>query len=751
MLSAPSFAKSVFIYTLVFIAFTFFFFTDFYLHPGYFFNFTGDGIKNNSTYLFHVIHDTSWWHYMGMNYPYGENIIYTDCQPVIAQAVKALCIWFPGVKGYEMVLFNLSMFFTWWLGGIALLLLFTRMQLAVGWALLFASSIILMNPQINKLLCGHYGLSHPLLPFLFLWWHSLYTLEKNKWLNYLKITLLLSVMAFIHVYQLAYGLLVTGIFSCCFVFKWKEWSIRIFQLFKLISIQWFVPLLLVWMANYMAVYLTDRPEAPSRFFIDSATLYSVFLHPFSALGTAIYTFLGVNPDPNHEVHVYGGLLSLVYLLLFLTIFILSFFKIAKTYWFNRNTYQTALLVISVVSLCIAMGLPFAKTGLNHWYYYTGYFRQFRSIGRFAVVFYFAIHILGVSWLSQQWAKPFEGSKKWLLMSIFAGIMLADMFLFLEAIKFYPKKSEGFVQAPNEFKQLKLDKNNFQAIITNPFFHVGSENCMYFDKKDALRQSLQLSVQTGIPLVNSMLSRSSLHQTIKCSQLAQSLFKYPELLKQLPSNKPFILLESKGIGGESHFSLDRISARLPIIYESNTLVLKRLDLVQFEKEYNIMSDSVQKLLQKDIEFKRNKSSNIYPWVGEFKPLESYKVSFEMSKYAGSLLMISLRFKTRNIGSNCVLTQVDKHGETISTYAEFIGNWIEQIDENESMIRIPVYVASNAAILNVELINKEFDICYLVKKVLVQKVNSHHFYNDGKFWYYNNYKTNIKLSFQTEISR
>lgn len=737
MLSAPSFAKSVFIYTLVFIAFTFFFFTDFYLHPGYFFNFTGDGIKNNSTYLFHVIHDTSWWHHMGMNYPYGENIIYTDCQPVIAQAVKALCIWFPGVKGSEMVLFNVSMFFTWWLGGIALLLLFTRMQLPVGWALLFASSIILMNPQINKLLCGHYGLSHPLLPFLFLWWHSLIILKKNEWLNYLKITLLLSVMAFIHVYQLAYGLLVTGIFSCCYAFKWKGWGVRIFQLIKLIFLQWFVPLLLVWMANYLAVYLTDRPEAPSRFFIDSATLYSVFLHPFSVPGTAIYTFLGVNPDPNHEVHVYAGILSLVYLLLFLTIFILSLFKLAKTYWSNWNTYQTALLVISVVSLCIAMGLPFAKTGLNHWYYYTGYFRQFRSIGRFAVVFYFAIHILGVSWLGQQWAKSVKRSSKWLLMCVFAGVMLVDMFVFLGEIRFYPKKSEAFIHAPAEFKQCNLNKHNYQAIITNPFFHVGSENCMYFDKKDALRQSLQLSVQTGIPLVNSMLSRSSQYQTVRSVQLALPLIKMPLLLNEFPNKKPLILLESKGKVLSEHFSLDLISKDFPVIYENDEIILKRLDLSQFYILHQIIRDSIEREFIKYTRSSRYNSYNTNPYLFMVSKERSSKVVFNLNDSMGNSLILSLRYKTMNIGSICRITQLDKYEKVINSFDEYTGDWVEQIDDKETLIKIPVQTQTTTSKLIIELKNTEFDISYAIISVLVQKPNSQFFYKQGEHWFYNGY--------------
>src|SRR6187551_3104025 len=49
----------------------------------YLYEFSGDGLKNYYTLDYYVHHDKGW-HFSGMNYPYGENIIYTDNQPVLA-------------------------------------------------------------------------------------------------------------------------------------------------------------------------------------------------------------------------------------------------------------------------------------------------------------------------------------------------------------------------------------------------------------------------------------------------------------------------------------------------------------------------------------------------------------------------------------------------------------------------------------------------------------------------------------------
>jgi hypothetical protein len=153
-----------------------------------------------------------------------------------------------------------------------------------------------------------------------------------------------------------------------------------------------------------------------------------------------------------------------------------------------------------------------------------------------------------------------------------------MFFFLKAAAFYPKSDPEFLTVESKFiPGTNLLISDYQAIITNPFFHVGSENSMFFDKKDALKQSLQLSVQTGLPLINSMLSRNSLKQTIVCTQLAHPL--YTNCLKfyhYLPNKKPLLLLESKGYLGESNYNLNAISDWSNVVYENESICLKAVD-------------------------------------------------------------------------------------------------------------------------------------------------------------------------------
>ena len=49
---------------------------------------TPDTYKNYMTTAWHVAHDSDYVHYSGMNYPYGEHVLFTDNQPVISAAMQ---------------------------------------------------------------------------------------------------------------------------------------------------------------------------------------------------------------------------------------------------------------------------------------------------------------------------------------------------------------------------------------------------------------------------------------------------------------------------------------------------------------------------------------------------------------------------------------------------------------------------------------------------------------------------------------
>src|SRR4051812_35207730 len=51
---------------------------------------SGDGIKNYFTFIYHAKNDPGILNFEGMNYPFGEHIVYTDCQPILSTLLRYL-------------------------------------------------------------------------------------------------------------------------------------------------------------------------------------------------------------------------------------------------------------------------------------------------------------------------------------------------------------------------------------------------------------------------------------------------------------------------------------------------------------------------------------------------------------------------------------------------------------------------------------------------------------------------------------
>src|SRR5688572_29704496 len=74
----------------------------------------GDGIKNYFCYLYFIHYDQGT-HFTGMNYPFGENILFTDNMPALAWAIATLKTWFPGIVNYSLVLMHSTFLISYFL------------------------------------------------------------------------------------------------------------------------------------------------------------------------------------------------------------------------------------------------------------------------------------------------------------------------------------------------------------------------------------------------------------------------------------------------------------------------------------------------------------------------------------------------------------------------------------------------------------------------------------------------------------
>src|SRR5690606_12541756 len=124
----------------------------------YLFEDTGDGLKNYYTLAYYVEYDSGW-HFSGMNYPYGEHIIYTDNQPALARVLQWVDRHVTDLHGHVVGTLNILLLLGLYAGIVLTYALLRRWRVGRGWALTAAACIILLSPQLWRL-HGHYGLAY---------------------------------------------------------------------------------------------------------------------------------------------------------------------------------------------------------------------------------------------------------------------------------------------------------------------------------------------------------------------------------------------------------------------------------------------------------------------------------------------------------------------------------------------------------------------------------------------------------------
>src|SRR5690606_4976388 len=123
----------------------------------------GDAAKNYYTLLYHVLYGDGVW-FTGMNYPYGEHIVFTDAQPLLAMLFAYINDTIPV---NPLAIMNLCMVAGFFLGIVYVRKILLRFDVHPAPAIAAAVLIIIMSPQQFKL-AGHFSLAYfCVLPVVF--------------------------------------------------------------------------------------------------------------------------------------------------------------------------------------------------------------------------------------------------------------------------------------------------------------------------------------------------------------------------------------------------------------------------------------------------------------------------------------------------------------------------------------------------------------------------------------------------------
>ncbi len=519
-------------------------FTTLWQHPGdTLVSNGGDGIKNYYTPIWYSLHDSSA-HFTGMLYPYGDNYVFADAQPLLASAVQWYHSHVGALTGYQVVaVLNLAMVVSLVLCALFMYLLLRANNLPWVFALGVAVLITLMSPQIMRFQ-GHYGLSYAFAVPL-VWLLSHYTLTRKYYLLWAALLAVsLISLEFLHVYYL----FVCGMFAgllAAFGFllnlkQWRSYMLRAGAIVVAVGVSFMV--FQLWLASSSDV--ADRVAIPYGIGGYKANFQSLFLPSYKPL------IFGKNA--NWEGIAYVGFLGLP----IIGFFLFKFSGYVAKYRFRAigrlvlpAPLQTAVWP-SVIIMLFSTGFPIIL--LLDWL--PDGVKQFRSLGRFAWVFYYVYATLSAFTLYQLYR--YLGIKKARKVGTYILLMALciwgyEVQLFLRPIQKTIAENYKYGTAKDlltdiisaeDLSKHDLLNNKYQAIMPLPFFMAGSEKLGTNVDGGLFYRCIQTSFQLHLPMVGCNMSRTSLSQTAKVWQLfAAPTIERAYIADLNGDNRPFLLI------------------------------------------------------------------------------------------------------------------------------------------------------------------------------------------------------------------
>ncbi|MBK8502329.1 MAG: hypothetical protein IPL46_09020 [Saprospiraceae bacterium] len=115
-------------------------------HPnGFLFANSGDGLKNYFNLGYYLKYDNGL-RFSGVNYPYGENLLYTDTHPFYALLLNVIDNHLISIAANSVAIINLSILLGFVFGAVVIYLILIHYRLPVWYAILASLGIIFLSP-----------------------------------------------------------------------------------------------------------------------------------------------------------------------------------------------------------------------------------------------------------------------------------------------------------------------------------------------------------------------------------------------------------------------------------------------------------------------------------------------------------------------------------------------------------------------------------------------------------------------------
>ena len=553
-----------------------------------------DGYKGYMVMAYHARYDSTYTFYAGMNYPYREHVIPAATQPVVANTMRLLYRNGIDLTDEVFTVMHVLLLLAQMATALLLFLLFQQLKIPWAYAIPVALGLSFLAPQTERMV-AHFGLAHPwVLPGTFL---SLWFLEKGKrllpggrirlpWLPTLGLLLVISLASAIHFYYFA---IVAGPVTVYFFVSWwwnRSWPNAGRHLLHY-GVAVVLPLVLFMLWIESGQPADDRTARPWGFFFYRSEWESVFLSLqlpfFQWLDTQVVEIRRTQP----EGYAYVGAVAVLFSLFVVLRWLFGFWKRSILNFLPETPTERHFLYgvfwAGLLLLLFSFGLPFLWLGKEAWVLdLLGPLGQFRSIGRFAWVFYYAVNILAfvAVW---RWARRLAPGWKWSVLGTSVLLLAYEAIAFTNLRDLEPRTVWELNRPERAFTQIdSVDFTRYQAILPIPYYNIGSDN--YADSGDgfAVQKSLTIGYETGLPTTAAMLTRTSQRQAMLQMQLVGEPYRQPPILADYPSEKPLLLVWHEHMSDDHRRRYAHLIDSAQLIYHRPPLRLYELPINSFRK-------------------------------------------------------------------------------------------------------------------------------------------------------------------------
>lgn len=503
----------------------------------------GDGYKNYYTLAYFLKHDSGS-HFSGMNYPYGENVIFTDNQPAVAWALKFLCRLFPAFTNHIHAFLTWAIFASIVFTAVIICSILMELELSIIPAVLFAVCIAMLSPQLPRL-NAHFSLGYSFYIPLLLWLLIRYFKSDGALRYAALLCLLITFFTFIHIYYLAMALFFMLALALLVLLVNLKQAPQYFKFAGLLAVSAIAPFIILKLYLLFTDFVTDRPQNPWGYFDYCSTWCDIFLHDYSFTGEIAPRFVTV--IHHGEGMGYIGLAATVMLLAGLFILMVKI-RSAKEL-LKRLGPVSFFMLPAIAVLMFAMAIPFKWPGFRGAYNHLPLaMKQFRAAGRFNWIFYYTATITA-SVIYYNIYLYILGRRRWLAY-LFMALICTVWFIEVNMISVRYRKefdnNGGMLDEQSQQHELlgALSRagrsvDDFQAIIAFPFFLNGSEK-IYLESPSSF-DAMLASLCTGLPVAHGSMSRTSLSQTLKMANLLSSALIHKDVIELYNNKKPLLLL------------------------------------------------------------------------------------------------------------------------------------------------------------------------------------------------------------------